>query len=61
MSIDTNWLIDKFKQVFTSVDRKGRITETDEAINEIAPDRIKRSPGHQNLAELTDEPEWFHE
>lgn len=61
MTIDTNWFVDKFKQVFTPDRINTPPQEADKTINNIAPDRIKRSPGHQNIAELADEPEWYHD
>ena len=33
----------------------------DQSINMIAPDRIRRSPGMQNIAEVDNEPDWFQE
>lgn len=41
--------------------RENRTTETDKKANDIAPERIKRSPGRQNIAEMADEPEWYHD
>lgn len=41
--------------------RENRTTECDETINRFAPEKIKRSPGHQNLSQITEEPEWYHE
>ena len=61
MTVDLNALVNSFRQIFRPIVRENRTTQSDDKIKEIAPERIKRSPGHQNLAELTDEPEWYHD
>ena len=61
MSINISTFVDSFKQVFQPTVRENRTTQSDDKIKEIAQERIKRSPGHQNLAELSDEPDWYHE
>lgn len=60
MTIDTSF-IDRLKQLFYPSVRDNRIVEPDATINMVAIERIKRSPGHQNLNELAEEPEWYHD
>jgi hypothetical protein len=68
MRINITELWDSLKQVLSpervnnDCDRELTQRETTDCeIYQIAPERIKRSPGHHNLSELNDEPEWYHE
>lgn len=54
-------LLDKIIQSFIPERKVMEHREVDQSINSIAPERIKRSPGHQNISELAEEPEWYHE
>ena len=61
MTVNLNALVNSFRQIFRPIVRENRTNEIDVKINETAPERIKRSPGHQNLSELTEEPDWYHD
>lgn len=60
MNISGIW--QNITDLWKPVVRENRTTDTDQSIKEYAPERIRRSPGHQNIAELSnEEPEWYHE
>ncbi len=61
MMITNTWFIDSLKRIFTPAEKEKRVKEPDERINKLAPERIKRSPGHENLSKYNDEPEWYHD
>ena len=61
MTINSTWFIDRLKQVFTPAPKENNCTEPDKTINTLATERIRRSPGHQNLSDLSEEPDWYRE
>lgn len=63
MRINITELWNGLKQVFTpersAAPEPAQVTPTDSKIIEIP--KFKRSPGHTNIAELAEEPEWYHD
>lgn len=59
MNISGIW--QNITEIWKPAVRDSRTTDTDRSITEFAPDRIKRSPGHNNISEMAEEPEWYHD
>lgn len=61
MTISPMKLMEGIWNAFTPVDRKNQTTETNDKTQLVALERVKRSPGHENLAALDEEPDWYHD